>query len=114
MALCRITIHQREFRHIIKLALIAPSTLVPTTPLFITRGLSSAIHAGSADSDGSVQTGLSKVSQAAHIPNITKELHMMSSQKFSKAPAISQYQIQMAMDGIKSHSFAYDEADGGG
>lgn len=31
---CWTTIHPREFRHIMKPSLIAPSTLVPTTPLF--------------------------------------------------------------------------------
>ncbi|KAI9523501.1 hypothetical protein NQZ68_027360 [Dissostichus eleginoides] len=36
MARYRRTIHQREFRHIMKPPLIALSTLVPTTPLFPT------------------------------------------------------------------------------
>lgn len=33
MACCPITIHQREFRHIMKPPLIVLSTLVPTAPL---------------------------------------------------------------------------------
>ena len=97
-----ISIHQREFRHITKLPLITLSNLVSHHASVVVFVISHSLGISGGSWLKRADKGLSKVRPAAHIPNITKELHVMSSQKSSKASGVSNWQIQMTMGCIRS------------
>lgn len=107
-----ITMHQRAFRHIMKPSLIAQSTLVPTTPLSSEDFRQPFTDSQCELTEACRQRLVScpcKMRPAAH-SNITKGLHMMTSQKCSKVTIT----LSKTDDGglhQEIHSFIHDEAD---